>query len=1523
MATEQHTGYGGGLRQIGIIALLVGALMLLHRFAVPPETGFDPTAMLAFGFVVLASYAVGQLAEALRLPHITGYLIAGVLLGPSIPAFLPEAWRLPPFDAGVLNESVLGQLGLVDALAVALIALTAGGELKLEGLRRGLGGISGVLAGQTLLLLVVVTAFVWGISGALPAMALPGLSGLDTPAVLTIGAAVAMICLATSPAATIAVINATSAEGPMSRNVLSTVVLKDVVVLVGFAIASTLAARSIGQAAADLSLGRFLLSHVLGSIAVGVLLGSILSLYLRYVGQELLLFLVGIVYLATFVARGLHLDPVLLFLAAGFTASNFSRKGDTLIHSVERLSMPVYVVFFTLAGARLHLQQLSVVAPFALALVVLRVVAIWVGVRAGARLGGTDDATARFGWLGFVSQAGVAISLTGALGSSLGEPGQVLATVLLATIALNELLGPVLLKLGLGLAGELRSPSSEPEPTSEQTEETGGARPARRGGEETSKRTAAPAALTRGEPTQEWKERDEGADVWGGRPSTSSRRLSERLFDLQADLQAVIRDATQGPLEEFRRESEMYLRELRREFLRHHRRVVVQARKDVGEGGEDPAKARTELAARLRSEQAELAERWRGIVLGRAARLRRARWTPEDIVTQVDRLVEGLPATVEAPWEPESFMHRPEEGLGRTLRRSWLRLRRGTHQLLGSEMPPREVAVRMLARYHLSGRAPPRLEGLATLLVQADQHLTSRTRSVFEAIVESYDDLAARISDTGVDPNEELVQIHKDVEEELSLAFDEIARIMRDSNRRLNTVLGEGVRSVKEEVGTFGTLDLPERTRRPGRVHRQRVRALDTVTHSLQQVRRATAAGYSRLAMELELVGVEARIKDALAEHISRLEGDVRGRARVQVQRVEGALREALGQLDETLASGSTGVAMAASIRKIAETVDKVVGEASRAATQLRDQLADERTGSTLLDALGRAVRSLTDRYEISGRLPRGEWKLPVAQPPVEVPFRELVTAYIDTQVAPKLLARTREMAEKVQPLANSLSELERLIAFNVELATGELEVIHEDSVPDKTRSLLRDMVGGALERSLSTVEGHVETAEHWPEELGEGIRESVLGAIESLRGQLVDGEISKARVDAMRRSAASRRIIRGAGELPGRLSRARRDARSAVRGLLGEQRLEDWRSRLGLPQAAERPQQDAEAFALPATTDQLPLVYRRLFAPDTLEAADVLTGRDPDIARARHVLAGGFPGRLRSAVLVGPDGVGKAAVSSAIVRARAWKNVRRVNLTRPTSVQDVQELFKGKAEGHLVVVDGLHWMLAMRPGGFEPLRRFVDGVIADGGRNAWLVHADLLFWRYASQVAPLEEAFPELVRLDPLGPGELQSAVLARHGLSGYGITFQPQRTGSSLERAMLRLAGRFRRPYEHYFRELHAASGGLVRDALRLWLASIEQVDEHDFVHVGPVPRSPAAALRRLPDELLLNLYLIARQGWMDADVQAWLFRVDRSTADAQLARLAHMRLLELHDGGVYRIAVHLRGQVVHVLREKGWVE
>ncbi|MGB8331380.1 MAG: cation:proton antiporter [Polyangiales bacterium] len=1491
---EAHTR-----RQITVIVLLLFGMVALYQFEQFAQHLFDPSGMLALGFVVLASYTIGGLVGQIRLPHITGYLTAGLVFGPSLARALTSLNLPAPFDKGILNAEVIEQLSLLDTLAVALIALTAGGELKLAALRKGLRAIVSILAAQIVFIGLFVTGFFWLISGAVPFVVLPGIEGLPMAAALAVGAMVASVSLATSPAATIAVIMESRAVGMMTRNVLSVVVLKDVVVVVAFAIASVIVAERIGVTAMEGGIAAYLLQHIVFSIVFGaVVVGGLMALYIRFVNQELLIFVVGVVYLVAFIANQLDWDLVLVFLAAGFGVSNFSQSGRQLIEAVERLSLPVYVVFFTLAGAKLHLEELRQVALFAVALVGVRAFAIYSGTKVGARLGKADEATQTFGWMGFVSQAGVSILLAAIVGNTFGAIGRSLETLIIGAVAINELIGPVMFKIGLTLSGEGTGGRKSIAPTGHLS-----VRPP------SMRIDAEEGKFKQLEP---WPEHVAEKDLWGAALETKSAEMNNRIQDFAGDLQSIVRDVSTGPLREFQVEAGKYLRDLRREFLRHHRRLTVLARAEDGS-------ERTGLVTTLRSAQSDLAAHWRGIVLGRSVTLSKLTWTPETTLEHVDALVEELPEVVTAPYEDLSYQPKAGDSLWKRLRRQVLRARRAWRKAFGQSAPTREVRLRALGRFHLSYDAPARLEGLAALFVEADRHLAARTRSLFDGVNAGYDDIVEVARSPHADLEAQLVRLRHDVEDELSLALDEIVRITGDGTYRAASALASGLVEMKKDLPTFGTLDLPTSQRRTSRRFATRMRAMETLTKDLANLRKASSAEYSSLAMELELLGLEARIKDNVAEYVLRLTNTVKRRALSQVSRVSDTLHATLTELNTEIERDCSGDRLAASLRGATEATSKVTAEAARVTTELFQDLSDDTKIAPLLDTLVDACRGLTPRYRVTvGQRQTGEWRLPTPLPEVEVPFREVVLTYIDSRVAPKLIASRRELAERVQPLANLLQELERVVAFNVELATAELEVVHDEPIPEEMHALLHDMVYGQLERSYNSLEEIRAEATGWPSMIETQMHDAALGTLQTLRGELAEGSFSKSRLEAMRRAASGIRMIEGSEREP-RIKRLKGQARGALRALFGEERLERWSERLGLTGALPSEALSAGTFAAPAVAADLPLVYRRLFAADTMEAGDVLTGRDEEIRRAEAVLSSEIRGRLRSVALVGVDGVGKAAVSSAIVRSRRWKNVKRVAFSAPVTVEDVDVIFQDAPEGQLVVVDGLHWMLSMAPGGFDPLRRFVKGIIEEGGRRRWLAHGAVLFWNFASTVAPLRDAFPELILLEPLNEAELQAAVIARHRLSGFEHAFD-RGDGSPIEGLFARSASRIRRPYDRYFHELHEATGGLIRDALRLWLASIRSVQD-DIVQVGPIPASPYARVRRLPDDILVNLYQIAREGWIDAAGQARLFRLDVNTAQAQLSRLAHLGLLDEREG-TFVIAVHLRGVLGRVFAERGWV-
>jgi hypothetical protein len=291
---------------------------------------------------------------------------------------------------------------------------------------------------------------------------LPFLAALSTSAVVGIAILWGCIAISRSPSALLGILAQTRASGPLATHSLAFVMLSDIVVVVLFA-CGLIVARPLIDPSATLSMKELSeLGHeLLGSVTIGTTLGLLLALYLRLVGSQLLLVLLALGFGAWEVIRYLRFDSLLAFLVAGFVVQNLSKQGEKLLHAIETTSGVVFVVFFATAGAHLNLSLLARLGPVALALCACRALVSWGCARAAARFSEAPAPILNYGWTPLVSQAGLTLGLVVILERQFPAFGTGLRALGVATVAINEMVGPVLFKWGIDRAGE----SSEAPPT--------------------------------------------------------------------------------------------------------------------------------------------------------------------------------------------------------------------------------------------------------------------------------------------------------------------------------------------------------------------------------------------------------------------------------------------------------------------------------------------------------------------------------------------------------------------------------------------------------------------------------------------------------------------------------------------------------------------------------------------------------------------------------------------------------------------------------------------------------------------------------------------------------------------------------------------------------------------------------------------------------------------------------------------------------------------------------------------------
>jgi len=432
------------------IGVAIGMGWVAQRWAeARPERSewpIDPAILdsgAGLGLLLIGGWFFGRLFAAVRLPRLVGYLVFGMIVGPSA--------------LNAITRPSLEYLSLVNNLAIAMIALGAGGELQLGTVRRALKTVAITSCTQTIAILSLVT-----IAGYVALPRLGWVADLPPAHVALVALVIASASLAYSPAVLFAMLTELRAKGPFTNLSVAITVLQDfwLVVLftsvVGFA-TTVLHADQIGipfGGDAALSVG----FHLIGSLAIGAVFGLAAGLVISRSGTPgptlIILSCVGIAS----IAERLDLQLLLLALSAGMVLRNvWPKKTDHLFETLQWLSTPVYCVFFAVAGARLDLDAMATIWPVALGIAMIRCAGIWIGTRAGLAISREHAPWAPWLWTAFVPQAGVALALVMVVAEAFAnlDFGLRIYTLLVAAIGINELIGPILLKLGFIRAGEV------------------------------------------------------------------------------------------------------------------------------------------------------------------------------------------------------------------------------------------------------------------------------------------------------------------------------------------------------------------------------------------------------------------------------------------------------------------------------------------------------------------------------------------------------------------------------------------------------------------------------------------------------------------------------------------------------------------------------------------------------------------------------------------------------------------------------------------------------------------------------------------------------------------------------------------------------------------------------------------------------------------------------------------------------------------------------------------------------------
>jgi Kef-type K+ transport system membrane component KefB len=406
--------------------------------------------LLIIGIITFIGLYFGKTMKFIRLPSIIGFMIIGVLLGPSL--------------LNILNDSIMESLSFVTEIALGFIALGIGLELSIKNLRELGKSIILIIFSESFMAFIIVTLGIY-----ILAIVSPIPDNIALPLALMFGS----IAPASAPAGTVAVIKEYNARGSLTKALYAVVGFDDGLGIIIFGFASAIAKSILeSQSGNSISIVDLIVNPLIEiglSIGIGFIFGILLNILVKKLpsNKDIFIIIFAFVFIITGVCEMLHLSVILTNMIAGIILVNL--LDHTNIYKIgEELSnvLPLlFLLFFTLAGANLYIFALPSLGLIGITYIFSRAFGLMSGAWLGALIGRAEKKIKRYLGMGILSQAGVAIGLSLiakhefeglGINNAGGYIGATIITTVTATSIIFEIAGPILTKLALQKSGEIK-----------------------------------------------------------------------------------------------------------------------------------------------------------------------------------------------------------------------------------------------------------------------------------------------------------------------------------------------------------------------------------------------------------------------------------------------------------------------------------------------------------------------------------------------------------------------------------------------------------------------------------------------------------------------------------------------------------------------------------------------------------------------------------------------------------------------------------------------------------------------------------------------------------------------------------------------------------------------------------------------------------------------------------------------------------------------------------------------------------
>jgi Kef-type K+ transport system membrane component KefB len=399
--------------------------------------------LIVLGLAVFLGMIGAWLFQKIRFPQVVGYIVIGLIIGQA--------------GFGVITQGHVEELGMFNNFALGIIGFLVGGELKIEMFRKYGRQFTAILLGEGIMACALV--------GVMTGLLLYYVTG-EMKVAIAGGVVFGAIASATDPASTIDVLWEYRAQGIMTSSVIAIVALDDALAMTLYGIGTSVAQLLTGGSGSVINELLKVARELGGALVVGTVAAFILAAFMKRVKypEKLVSLAVGMILLIIGISVRYHMDVILAGMMMGFVLVNFvPHRSEELFKLLRSFSIPIYVIFFVLVGARLGLGQMTWwIWGIVLLYVLGRSVGKMYGARLGAMISRSPEPVKKYLGMSIFAQGGVAVGLSIVAAQHLKDIkiseeislGDAIIYAVTATTLIVQFVGPAMVKLALRLSGE-------------------------------------------------------------------------------------------------------------------------------------------------------------------------------------------------------------------------------------------------------------------------------------------------------------------------------------------------------------------------------------------------------------------------------------------------------------------------------------------------------------------------------------------------------------------------------------------------------------------------------------------------------------------------------------------------------------------------------------------------------------------------------------------------------------------------------------------------------------------------------------------------------------------------------------------------------------------------------------------------------------------------------------------------------------------------------------------------------------